>query len=169
MRRVSPTIVADKTVSVTYSESVFFCSLRMQHEMRIRHNVICGLSGSTIFFSTLFHKVYNFRKRAAEHKMCVLIFSTAFVWNISLSKKNWARYDQKWTLGFMGSTCYSCQSSIKFYFFFDMCSKNIETSNFMKIRTMAAEFFHANGWADGKTDVHDASNSSFSKFYETAQ
>jgi len=79
MRRVSPTIVADKTVSVTYSESVFFCSLRMQHEMRIRHNVICGLSGSTIFFSTLSHKVYNFRKRAAEQKMCVLIFSTAFV------------------------------------------------------------------------------------------
>ena len=30
-----------------------------------------------------------------EHKMCVLIFCTDFVWNISNSKKNSARYDQK--------------------------------------------------------------------------
>ena len=27
--------------------------------------------------------------------MCVLIFSTAFVLNISYFKSNWARYDQK--------------------------------------------------------------------------
>jgi len=27
--------------------------------------------------------------------MCVLFFSTAFVWNISHSKKNWAKYDKK--------------------------------------------------------------------------
>jgi len=28
--------------------------------------------------------------------MCVLICSTTFVWNISHSKKKWARYDQKY-------------------------------------------------------------------------
>jgi hypothetical protein len=27
--------------------------------------------------------------------MCVLIFSTASVWNISQSKKNWVSYDKK--------------------------------------------------------------------------
>ena len=30
------------------------------------------------------------------HEMSVLIFSTTFVWNISHSKKNWVRYDQKY-------------------------------------------------------------------------
>jgi len=31
-------------------------------------------------------------KNVIYHKMCVVIFSTALVWNISHSKKNWARY-----------------------------------------------------------------------------
>jgi hypothetical protein len=30
--------------------------------------------------------------------MCVFIFSTSLVWNISHSKKNWVRYDQKCTV-----------------------------------------------------------------------
>ena len=33
--------------------------------------------------------------------MYVLIFSTAFIWNISYSKKDWARYDYKYVLVFM--------------------------------------------------------------------
>jgi len=39
--------------------------------------------------------------------MCVLIFSTSFVWNISHSKKKWARYDQKCILVFTQGTLYS--------------------------------------------------------------
>jgi hypothetical protein len=30
-----------------------------------------------------------------EDKMCVLIFSTAFIWKSSHSKKNWARHDKE--------------------------------------------------------------------------
>jgi len=41
--------------------------------------------------------------------MCVFIFSTSFVTNISHSEKKWARYDQKCKLVFMQSTRYSCQ------------------------------------------------------------
>ena len=59
-------------------------------------------------FSTLSHKLQDFRKNVTEHKMCVLIFSTPFVWNISHSKKNWARYDQKCILVCMWSTGYCC-------------------------------------------------------------
>jgi hypothetical protein len=35
-------------------------------------------------FSTLYHKWRNFCKKVIVHKMCVLISSTTFVWNINL-------------------------------------------------------------------------------------
>ena len=59
--------------------------------MRMRHVIICGLPRSTIFSPTLSHKRRDFRKEITKHKMCS-DFSTKFVWNISHSKKNWARY-----------------------------------------------------------------------------
>ena len=36
-----------------------------------------------------------------EHKMCILISSRTFAWNISHNNKNWARYDQKCIVAFM--------------------------------------------------------------------
>ena len=42
-----------------------------------------------------------FRKEVIVLEMCTLIFSTTCVCNISHSKKNWARYDQKCTLVFI--------------------------------------------------------------------
>jgi len=49
--------------------------------------VICGLSGCTTIFPTLSHKRQDFQEKVAEHKMCVVIFCTMFVWDISHSKK----------------------------------------------------------------------------------
>jgi hypothetical protein len=73
------TLFSGKAISITYSERAFV-ALVIQHEMRMRHIVICGLSGSTIYFyNNLFHKRHDFRKKKVEHDMCVLIFSTSFV------------------------------------------------------------------------------------------
>ena len=36
------------------------------------------------------------------------------------------------------------------FIFLGMCSKNTETSNFMKIRPLAVELFHSDGRKDGR-------------------
>jgi len=49
--------------------------------------VVCGLSKSTKS-----HKWHDFWKKVTELKMCVLIFSTTFVQNVSHYKSNSIRY-----------------------------------------------------------------------------
>jgi fumarate reductase subunit C len=43
-------------------------------------------------------------------------------------------------------------------------SQNTQISNFINIRTLKAELFHAQVW----TDIHDEANNRFSKFFEGA-
>ena len=38
-------------------------------------------------FCTLSYKLHDFRKKVTEHKMCVLVFSTAFCWNIFIVRR----------------------------------------------------------------------------------
>jgi hypothetical protein len=75
---------------------VCVCSLGYsRHMCRI---VSSSLAYSAVpCFSTLSHGRQDFRKNITEHIKCVLIFLSSFVWNISRSKKNWARC--YWALG----------------------------------------------------------------------
>ena len=86
--------------------------------------------------------------------MCVLIFSTTFILNLSHSKKNGGRYNQKYTR-------YSCHILTNLNFL-ESFSKNIQIPNFMKIGPVVAELFPA----DRRTDRHDESNGRFSQFGE---
>ena len=86
--------------------------------------------------------------------MCVLSSSIIFVWNISRSKKNWARCDRKCIFW---SSCKVLVIRVWFWlklgfsrWFFEKCSSTLwKTSS--PTRT------------DGKTDGHDEVNSGFSK------
>jgi hypothetical protein len=48
-----------------------FVALGMQHAMRMRHIVICGLSGSTVFFPILAYKEQDILKKVIERRICV--------------------------------------------------------------------------------------------------
>ena len=70
-------------------------------------------------FSTLSHKPHNFRKKVIEHKMCVLVFSTKLIWNISKSRnfanapKNWVTHESEWHHIKMGVIwIFACRYSI---------------------------------------------------------
>ena len=64
-----------KAISITYSERVFV-ALGTHYAMLMRDIVICGLSGSTRFFSNYLIHGTIFEKKVIEYKICVLIFST---------------------------------------------------------------------------------------------
>jgi hypothetical protein len=98
------------------------------------------------YFSKFSHKQHSFPKIITEHKVCVLIFSTTFVWKTSHCMKKWARYDKKY-VGLHVKCPLSC-SIIWNVIFFDSYSKNLQISNFMKICPVGAELFHVDGWTD---------------------
>jgi TRAP-type uncharacterized transport system fused permease subunit len=88
-RSVHITFVAIKK-SIAYSLSG---ALATQHAKRMCRVLLTSVAYLALrYYSTLFHKRYDFWEEFIERKLCVLIFVTTFVSNISHSKKNSARY-----------------------------------------------------------------------------
>ena len=96
--------------------SVYVCSLR--HPSCNAHAPYCHLCPAPLYniFPTFSHKRHDFREKVTENKMCVLIFCTTFVWNISHSEKNLARYDKNCISVCMYSTGYCWQIVLKLEF-----------------------------------------------------
>jgi hypothetical protein len=94
--------------------------------------------------------------------MCVVIFSTTFVRNISHYNKNRARYDQNCTLLFMSSALYSCPILMKLEFSLQIFEKysniKFQENPFSGIRVVPC-------WL---TERRDEPNSLFAQFCERA-
>jgi hypothetical protein len=90
-------ILAVKKPCVEYSErvSVALVIQHARHMCRITSMLSSVTSLALKHFSTLSHKRYDFGKELLNIKLCVLILSTSFIWNISRYLKNSAKYDKK--------------------------------------------------------------------------
>ena len=95
------------------------------------------------------HYLINVRfveKIVTVHKMCVLIFCTNFVWNISYNKKKWARYEKKnCRLVFMQITLYSFSVLMKLALFRQIFEKILK----YQISWKSVQLFQA----DRRTDM----------------
>ena len=101
---------------------------------------------------------FSERKKVTEYKMCVLFFSTTFIWNFH--SKNWARYNHKCILVFRQSTRYSCRILIKLEFSIQIFEKY---SNIKLHENPSSGSRHG---PCGQADRHNEAISRFSRFYE---
>jgi hypothetical protein len=76
---------------IQYHECAFVACL-IQHVKCMRRVMLSFVACPDVpYFSTLYHKGTILGKNVIGHKMCVLIFSTTFLWNIPYCKKNSTR------------------------------------------------------------------------------
>jgi hypothetical protein len=129
-----------KAINITYYECVF---VALDLSMQCAY-AICELWPVQLYkiFPNYFINGTILLKKVTEHKMCVLIFSTTFEWNISHSKNNWARYHK--------SISVSCKVPIilvifQWNYFFDRFSKNTQIQNLLKLSPVGAWLFRVDG------------------------
>ena len=95
--------------------------------------------------------------------MCVLIFSTTFVWNISFQEE----VSEIWSKMYIGLhvkyPLFLSDFNETWIFWTDF-QNSTSVLNFMKIHPVGAELFHA----DGRTDGSGEANSGVLKFCERA-
>jgi hypothetical protein len=96
-----------------------------------------------------YHKTAWFWGKIIEHRMRFLIFSKTFAWNIL------RRIQRDIVINVHRSSCTVPFILLEFEWnlnFLHRFLKNIPTQNFIKIRAVGADLFHADGKTDRRTD-----------------
>jgi hypothetical protein len=136
--------------AIRITEHVCVCvllALGIQHEMRMRNIVFCGLPRSTT--CPYYLKWHEFRNKLLNI-ICVFWLSLQLLSETFFFLENWARYDQKYTLVFMESTLYSCPILMKLKFSQQILEK---FSNIILHGTSSSGWRVAPcGKTDGRTD-----------------
>jgi hypothetical protein len=139
-----------KEISITYSQWVSV-ALAIQHAQRMRRIILSSVACPALpYFSTLSHTRHDFRGKIIEHKMCVSIFSTSFVWNVSHSENNSTRYYHKCTSVFMQRTRYFRHILIKLEFSWQISEKYSNTKRHKN--PSSGRWFVPCARTDGQTD-----------------
>jgi len=129
------------------------CILALVNKLETRMRRIMLLPVTCLAVPYFPHYLINgtiFGKNVLEHKLCNLIFSTTFVWNIFYSKKKSAKHYRKGTYGFIQRTRYSCQTLMKVEF-----SRHIlEKFSRNKFRENPYNGSRCSMWTDGRKDGH---------------
>jgi len=144
-RRVRAVFVAVEKQWVLHIVRVCICSLGCP--ACNAHAPCCHLWPAPLYkFSTFSRKWRDFRKKKkllnTKRIFFILPTSTTFVWNISHSKNKWERYDKICIMAFKCPLFLSILMKLEFS---RQIFENPQVPNFMKIRLLVAELFHAEG------------------------
>jgi len=141
-----------------------FVALGIQHAVRMRLIVTCGLSRLP-YFSTVSHKRHDVRNMKLMNIKCVIsILYTNFVWKHFLFKEEPSQKCSNTGKGLHVKHPIFLPDFNETWEFSDIFSKNTWIPNLMKILPVGSELFYGNS----RTYRHHETNSRFSQFCECA-
>jgi hypothetical protein len=113
--------------------------------------VKCSLSDSTILFHIISQTVRFWENNLRKKNIYRFLFSLQLLSETFLMLR---RIHRDMIIDVYRSSCKLpvVLSDFKWVWIFSTFSKNTQIQNLMKIRTMGAEFFHADGWVERQTD-----------------